>query len=286
VDGDDPVWRDACHRSKFAWSRKAVLADNAGSSVGTRADGWEANMDYHMVACSGAQTENLLPADGSVRNAFGESGQAEYGELAQVDQGYLDENTTLVTVSIGGNDARFADIVKQCIYAAGLSLCQDSTVSGDSQPLKDAEPARIRGPVRQSIVIALREIHQRAPNAKVVLMSYPILLDNDGQCVIGIGTAEAPWMAEMGNLMVEQMAGAAADATAVGVPTWISDPRDEFAGEGICGNPETVHGIVVDKTPGDQSGLLPPSSQSFHPKLAGTTHYADSLNSTLRTMGL
>jgi hypothetical protein len=281
VDGDDPPWRNACHRSRHAWSRKARMPGNA-ISIGARADGWDPTMDYHMVACSGAQTENLLPLDGTVANSFGERGKPQYGELPQVDQGYLDANTTLVTVSIGGNDARFGDVVKQCIYAAGVNLCQNSVLSGDTQPLRDAEPAIIRGPVRQSIVTVLKEIRKRAPNARIVLMGYPILVENVARpCIPGLDAFEVAWMAEMGNLLAEQMAAAAAEATAEGAPTTFSDPRSQFRGKGICGSPETIHGIVIDKTPGDQSGLVPPSSQSFHPKIEGAAIYANVLNATL-----
>ncbi|MEU4353702.1 hypothetical protein [Streptomyces virginiae] len=35
--------------------------------------------------------------------------------MAQINAGYLDQNTTLVTLSVGGNDARFADVIGKCI---------------------------------------------------------------------------------------------------------------------------------------------------------------------------
>jgi hypothetical protein len=114
-------------------------------------------------------------------------------------------------------------------------------------------------------------------------MGYPILVENVGamSCIPGLDTREITWMAEMGNLLAQQMAGAAAEATAAGAPTTFSDPRSQFSGKGICGSPETIHGIVADKTPGDPSGLVPPSAQSFHPKIEGTTIYANALNATL-----
>ena len=283
VDGADPPWRDACHRSKYAWSRKARLPGNT-TAIGARADSFDPTLDYHLIACSGAQTENLLPLDGSVANFFGERGSPEYGELPQVDQGYLDEYTTLVTLSIGGNDARFSDIVKQCIYAALANFCPDIRLGGDTRILRETEPELIRGPVRRSIVIVLNEIHRRAPNARIVLMGYPILVEGRAatSCDLGFDVPEITWLAQMGDLMAQEMAGAAVEATLAGAPTTFSDPRSQFAGKGICGIPETIHGIVVDKTPGDEPGLTPPNStQSFHPKIEGTTLYANALNRTL-----
>ncbi|WP_345463333.1 SGNH/GDSL hydrolase family protein [Actinoallomurus oryzae] len=289
VDGPDKApWRDACHRSPNAWSRQGTLADD-GDSVGYRSDHWDPALDYHLIACSGAKTGNVLSGD--VAGISG--GSDEYGELPQLSQGYLDVNTTLVTISIGGNNARFTDIVKQCIYRAGPEVCQDSTLSGDTEPLSSAEPTRIKGPVRDAMKTVLLEIHRQAPNAEILFMGYPRLLDGNGQCIVGIGTAEAPWMNQMADLLDEQMSGAAADATADGAPVTFADPRSSFAGQAICGDPETIHGIVTDQTPGDTGdpvlgipGLPAVSAQSFHPKIAGATTYSRVFSATLRTMGM
>jgi hypothetical protein len=82
---------NACHRSRFAWSRQATLYDNTSRSIGERADRWDTALDYNFVACSGAETENLLPVD--VQNTFGDSGKGKYRELSQMERGFLDENT-------------------------------------------------------------------------------------------------------------------------------------------------------------------------------------------------
>jgi hypothetical protein len=119
-------------------------------------------------------------------------------------------------------------------------------------------------------------------------MAYPRLLENDGQCIGGIGTDEAPWLNQMSNRMLGMMSSVAAEATSQGIPTFLSDPRDELAGQAVCGSPETIQGIVVNTTAGDKPqtlGLLPPSAQFLHPKITGTPHYADSFVETLRRMG-
>ncbi|MFJ5549623.1 GDSL-type esterase/lipase family protein [Streptomyces sp. NPDC093225] len=286
VLGKDKKLRNACHRSKYAWSRQAKLADS-GQSIGERADNWDASMDYHLIACSGATTENIVPGGTGGHTAWD---QMHFGELPQLDQGYVDENTTLVTLSIGGNDARFADVIQKCIWGGvGIpELCQDGKLDGDSEPLKAAEPKYIRNQVKAALVETLKAIKAKAPNAKVVLMGYPILLEHSGQCVIGIGTSEAPWISEMGEIMLQTMADATSEAKAAGVDVTFSDPKAEFAGQAICGDPETIHGIVADKTPGDQPSIgdQPASAQSFHPKIQGARHYADSLEKTLRSMGM
>lgn len=290
--GDDTASRNACHRSPYAWSRGGVLSDGGGT-VGQRADRWDPTMDYNLIACSGAQTENILP-DRTVpagqpypTNAFGQSGLGQYGEVSQIDKGFLDENTTLVTMSMGGNDARFADVIQECIIKAGLYACPDAKLPDSDETVRQELNRIIPGQVEDSLVIALTEIRNRAPNAKIVLMGYPPLLEREGSCIPGIGTAEAPFINEMAVLLTKHMGEAAArvNATAGRTVVRFSDPTEEFAGQAVCGDPETIHGIVLDQTAGD-TGLPAPSAQSFHPKIPGQVHYADSLNLTLREFGL
>jgi len=64
----------------------------------------------------------------------------------------------------------------------------------------------------------------------------------------------------------------------------------------VCGEPEKVHGLVWTQTAGDaplksipwpgQNSGVGPSAQSFHPKKEGQLVYAQSLDETLRRMGL
>ncbi|CRK60649.1 FIG00484733: hypothetical protein [Alloactinosynnema sp. L-07] len=292
-NGNVPTARNSCHRSWRAWSRSGVLADNTASTIGQRADLWDANVDYHMVACSGARTENLLPyytaPPAKPTNAFGKQGTTAWGELSQMDQGYLDENTTLVTLSVGGNDARFVDVLNQCVIYAGLSLCQDTVLDGTNRPAGEEVPALVAGPVADSVVIALREIHLRAPNAKVILMGYPRLLEGNGQCIPGIGTGEAPWINDMGDLLNQHLMLAVNRANIDASTPYVTfgDPRSAFAGKGVCGDPESIHGIIApwNRTGGEETLPLP-SQQSMHPKIEGAQLFANVYTSTLRAMGL
>jgi hypothetical protein len=47
----------------------------------------------------------------------------------------------------------------------------------------------------------------------------------------------------------------------------------------VCGDPETIHGVVTDKVDADSDG--PTSQQSFHPKISGTQRYAQAFEDTL-----
>ncbi|MFE9374714.1 SGNH/GDSL hydrolase family protein [Streptomyces sp. NPDC006711] len=305
IDENDPS-RDGCHRSTYAWSRQASLP-GASKSIGALDDGSDNNMDYHLIACSGARTYNVL------RNPLS-------GELPQIQKGYLNNNTTLVTISIGGNDARFASIVQQCLVAAGGNSCEtksfddlDAAVEGrdakfQGQPLSTAVPGVIKEIVRPDITQTLMTIHQKAPYVKIILMGYPHLISNSGSCLrmdfptvppvpplpsLGMSAPSAAWLNGIADVLTAAMQGAKDDAKTAGAPVEFSDPTNDFAGKGICGDPEQVHGIVTALTKSDQPkwdlkflGAYGLSNQSFHPKIGGARLYANSLERTMTGMGL
>ncbi|MGY0056872.1 SGNH/GDSL hydrolase family protein [Streptomyces sp. LZ34] len=272
---------DKCHRSRLAWSRQATLPGYS-KPIGDMADSYDPQMDYHFVACSGARNYNIL-----------NSGQSS--EVSQIESGYLDNNTTLVTLSVGGNDARFTDVFKQCVYKAVLDLCQDTSignidpdtgddVAGDTGPLKDWAPKWLHDDVRPRILKVLNAIHAKAPNAKIVLMGYPRLLSGDGQCILGIGTEEAPWLNSVADTLDEEMNGAVSDfKSQPGTNAVFADPRREFDGKTVCGDPEMVNGIVLTGlSQADNTGPLAIGMASFHPKVGGARLYANVLERVLK----
>ncbi|WP_241741006.1 SGNH/GDSL hydrolase family protein [Streptomyces sp. L2] len=299
----DDNTRDACHRSRQAWSRQAKLP---GEELPTSDldDSWSARMDYHLIACSGARTYNVLGVT-----------QKNGGEIPQIDQGYLDNNTTLVTISIGGNDARFGDIVQKCLISFGVGNCGDKTFgAGDTdpyvnqrddkfigQPLKTAVPGIINEIVRPDIVKTLKEIHINAPDAKVVLMGYPPLISDSGSCLrVGVGAAQlglsadsTNWLNNTAGTLATAMQAAVDDVNQQGQFAWYSNPATDFAGKGVCGDPEQVHGIVKTLTTSDNPlrdwpilrnyGL---SAESFHPKIGGARLYANALERVMAGMSL
>ncbi|MFI6759320.1 SGNH/GDSL hydrolase family protein [Micromonospora sp. NPDC050417] len=289
VNGDEVQFQNVCHRSKQAWPRQAKLSDST-KNLGARADEWDQQLDFQFHPCSGAVSENLLPyytvpaGQPKPTNGFGSEGVGQYGEMSQLDKGYLDENTTLVVFSIGGNDARFADIVKQCVLDP-VGLCQNDTLEGDNKPLAEMTIDRINGPIKASIRTVLRQIHERAPNAKIMLMGYPRLLENHGTCIFGIGAAEAPWLNSTADYLAAKMDEAVQEVKAEGVQVWFGNPIARFAGKAVCGDPETVNGVIAEQTPGEKPS--PTSQQSFHPKISGAGIYADVMNDVTRDqMGL
>lgn len=80
--------RDGCHRSSLSWAVR-----------------WNEGVRHNFVACTGAVTRDITTLNRSKRGA---SIQA----LA------IDEDTIAATITIGGNDVFFADIVTACLSAS------------------------------------------------------------------------------------------------------------------------------------------------------------------------
>ncbi|WP_328902960.1 GDSL-type esterase/lipase family protein [Streptomyces sp. NBC_00441] len=270
-----PKTRDSCHRSTKSWSRQATLPGYS-SSVGEMADAMSPSLDYQFVACSGARHYNII--------GFGQS-----GEPGQIDQGYLDQHTTLVTLSIGGNDMRFAEVVASCVIGAD---CFDAPLAGvnpdtgekldghDTGELGVWAPKWAKETVRPRLISTLRQIHEHAPNARIVLMGYPRLIDGNGVCVPGLNATETVWLNSLADMLADEMKTVVTEANSLYATNAVfSDPRDEFDGKAACGDPETINAVVL--TGHSKADNYPNSAKSFHPKIAGARLYADSLEATL-----
>ena len=115
--GSDPFLQNACHRSPHAWPFKVDPPNIAGqTTVGQLVSNNVTSLDFHMLACAGAETENLLPSADDVSH----DEIQQYGERTQLDRSFLDADTTLVTLTIGGNDVGFGPILKACIQSPGI----------------------------------------------------------------------------------------------------------------------------------------------------------------------
>lgn len=215
----------------------AALGDSYASGVGTReyidedclrsAMGypqlWSDSHDvasFEFAACSGATTDDL--------NA---------NQL-----GALSEDTTLVTVTIGGNDIGFSDVVQDCLLGTN-SGCDEAVSAGEAKA-RDELPAKLDE--------TYANIASGAPNAEVIVVGYPRLTDL-GDCGIP-GFSEAK--RERLNAGADVLAGVIAERAAEAGYEF-ADPRDAFDGHGVCAETEWVNGPST------------PVVESFHPNTDG-----------------
>lgn len=167
----------------------------------------------------------------------------------------LSEETDLVTISIGGNDAGFARVVTECAKPAPFSC--DDDIAGARTFITDTLPAQLDA--------LYTEIETRAPNARVVVVGYPQLFNGE-QCNLGarISPEEQTALNSVGDLLASKTA---ALATAHGFD--FLDVRTPFTTHRICDDVEWLN------------GLSNPIGESYHPNRAGHDAFTTLLDELL-----
>jgi lysophospholipase L1-like esterase len=198
----------SCDRSTLAYPEQWADANSPAS--------------FNSVACSGATTADVLSS--------------------QVPA--LSKSTTLVSITIGGNDAGFSSVMEKCVLLP-TSSCLSAVASAEA-----FVSSQLPGRLDQ----VLQAIAADAPNAKVVVLGYPDLYDlsKSGSC-IGLSTSDRTALnqgADDLDTALQNAALANHDAFA--------DVRGQFAGHEICDSDSWLHSVDIFAV-----------SSSYHPTAAG-----------------
>jgi lysophospholipase L1-like esterase len=88
----------------------------------------------------------------------------------------LDANTTVVSLTIGGNDIGFSEVAESCITLNPFSSpCKNKYNSGGKDQL--AERIEATAP---KVAAVLQGIHTRSPAAKIYVVNYPAIFPETG----------------------------------------------------------------------------------------------------------
>lgn len=154
----------------------------------------------------------------------------------------VDRRTDLVTLSLGGNDDGF--------FVRLLTGCLDLGGGGTAPCTADALTGGLTE-VGQRLVDAVADVRRRAPDARVLLVGYPQLVPDAGDCAeLPAADAALAVAGEANRALSATLAGAAATA---GVP--YVDVAHASQGHELCSDEPWVSG-----TGSDPSGAIP-----FHP---------------------
>jgi lysophospholipase L1-like esterase len=198
----------SCDRSSLAYPEQWADAHSYASFV--------------SVACSGATTADVLGSQVSALSA----------------------STTLVSITIGGNDAGFSSVMETCVLES-TSSCVKAVTAAEAY-VADELPAKLDA--------TLQTIRADAPSAKIVVLGYPDLYDlsKSGSC-IGLSTADRTAL----NQGAGDLDSALATAATTETDTY-ADVRGEFAGHEICDSDSWLHSVDIFSL-----------SSSYHPTAAG-----------------
>ena len=209
------------------------------------------------VSCQGATTRDMTHAQ-----------SVPLGPNPPQDNG-LSASTTLVTLQISGNDIGFISIIEHCTTLSLTnpfgSPCKDHYTSGGTDQLQ----ARINK-AAPKVAADLRGIHADAPNAKVYLVGYPVILPNSGDgCwpLVPIAYGDVPYLRGVEKALNSMLAAEAAANNATFVNTYTAS-----IGHDACQAPGTKW----------VEGLIPTSlAAPFHPNRLGEQEMAQQVLAAL-----
>ncbi|MFG1701885.1 SGNH/GDSL hydrolase family protein [Nonomuraea sp. M3C6] len=229
---------DRCHRA-------------TGSYVPLVAQAYRFGGGTAFYACSGATTRQLL------------SGQ--YGQQPQISR--VGPSASLVTLSIGGNDAGFTKVLTGCIVKLPWSTaCVD----------QDTAVGRRIEELRPSLLKVLRELRVRAPDARVIVLGYPRPFPEEPEVSVdNLSPEDQRWLNAMTRRLNDLVGSVAAEfdraLAALGAPGSVEyvDAYEAFTGHEV-GRPQPyLNGLNVDME------QLTVNARSYHPTGEGYRRFAD-----------
>jgi lysophospholipase L1-like esterase len=182
---------------------------------------------FNFVACSGATSADVASSQLSALNA----------------------STTLASITIGGNDAGFSDVMQTCVLSSDSSCL--SAVDGAKSYAQNTLPGNL-----SSLFGSMRSA---APNAHVVVMDYPHLYVITTICV-GLSNTKRDALNSAADTIDGVIQTAAGNAGFT-----FADVRGQFSGHELCSNDDWLHSVDVSNLGdsyhptalGHSSGFLP-----------------------------
>lgn len=217
-----------------------ALGDSYSSGTGTRsyiADGTSCQRS------TSAYPSLIATARGYSLNFRACSG-ATIPDVTNTQLGALSSATNYVTISVGGNDAGFADVLTECAMPWWASDCNGAI---------DAAQSFINYTLPGRLSTLYTSIRSKAPNAKVVVVGYPrIFMGEDCNALTWFSPAEESRLNYTADLLNSKLSSA---ASAKGFT--FANPTSRFIGHAVCDADEWIN------------GLSSPISESYHPKVSG-----------------
>ena len=195
----------ACKRSIYAYPYLFTQKHTMGS--------------FNFVACSGAKTSDLI--------------------AKQLPS--LNSTTNLVTMTIGGNDIGFANLIEKCTLSDCTAALTNTT-------------ATLSSTLGPALDTAFNDVKQAAPNATVIVLGYPRVFST-ATCfgTLGISSTEekdANALADALDKVLSSHAGQYGFAYESAIVPW--------TGHAVCSSSPWLNGLNLFNT-----------GESYHPNKAG-----------------
>jgi hypothetical protein len=145
----------------------------------------------HLTAAAKGLTLTDVSCSGATTNDMTEAQNVEPGPNPPQFNG-LNSSTGVVSVTIGGNDIGFSEIIESCItYNPFSTPCKDKYDPGGHDQL--AERIAAAAP---KVAAVLQGIHARSPKARVFVVNYPDILPSGSGCwpTVPLSFGDVPYL--------------------------------------------------------------------------------------------
>ncbi|MER5729948.1 SGNH/GDSL hydrolase family protein [Streptomyces sp. NPDC002138] len=180
-----------------------------------------APQSFSFTACSGART-----------------GDVTANQLAPLNAG-----TDLVSLTVGGNDAGFSDVMTTCVLQSETTCI--NRVNQAKAYVDSALPGQL-----DSVYNA---VASRAPNAHVVILGYPRFYKLGGSCIAGLSEGKRSAIDGAADYLNAALAKRAANHGFT-----FASVTSAFTGHEICSGSEWLHSLNWTNI-----------GESYHPTAAG-----------------
>jgi len=237
--------------SAAAAPQYVALGDSYSSGVGSRVFYEESGSCKRSPEAYGPKVAAAKGYELSFQACSG----AKTTDVNEKQLGTLSAGTSLVTITIGGNDAGFSNVIINC--ALYYFTC-GSAISEANEFIKKKLPGLLE--------TTYKDIRAKATTASVVVLGYPKLFTKEGKtCNVNFLTSgNEKKMNESAELLDSVIKGRAEAAKFTFV-----NPTSAFESHEVCSSSEWLNG---------QSN---PLSESYHPNVSGQAEFTSLIEAVL-----
>jgi lysophospholipase L1-like esterase len=210
-------------------------------------DSYSSGVGAGSTSGSCGQSPNAFPKLWAVANSvasfrFAACGGARTGDVISGQLSSLSAATTLVSITIGGNDVGYSSILQTCVLKSTTS-CVNAVSAGEKYAT---------GTLPRLLDATLAGIRAHAPNAKVVVLDYPDFYDLSARFCIGLSGADHQALDAGINVLDGVIAAAAARNG-----DKFAEVRAVFSGHELCDGARWLTSVTL------------PIGNSYHPTATG-----------------
>ena len=270
------------HRSKKSWPSLLKVPGIPGTMadymvpLGSTSS---ASCRWYFAAASGATTRNLKNTQNKEYNRGWFPVYKGNKDLPpQLDAfNNIQGDVDYVTVSIGGNDVKFADIITRCATnCAYLYFGETSALEDDINAIWAKFST-----TRANIKNAYEDIEGAAgEQAAIIVTGYPQLLEPNGKGVL-INKKEAQLVNKNVSLFNDEIESIVNECRESGMNIYFVDIEPEFSGHEAYSNSPWLNKIIFTMQDQDLKDVGIGSAYSMHPNEQGAQAYARLVNAMI-----